>query len=121
MLVRSGMQRAFAVVLAVLFGIATLPARAAGVGNRNDYLARMDTDHDGRVGLLEYQDWLSYAFDAMDANGDGVLSAAEQPGARGTAITRDAHRARLAQMFRRLDRNHDGTLDAVELAAPPPR
>lgn len=97
------------------------PALAAGVSSSGDYLARMDQDHDGRITLAEYQDWMSYAFDAMDADHDGVLTRAEQPGARGESITREAHRARIARVFARLDRNHDGTLDAAELAAPPPR
>ena len=79
----------------------------------------MDADHDGRVSLAEYQDWLSYAFDAMDRNRDGVLSPAEQPGGRGSALTRGEHRAHLAAAFARQDTNRDGFLSAKELAAPP--
>ena len=84
-----------------------------------DYLARMDIDRDGRVSLVEYQDWLSYAFDAMDRDRDGTLVPGEQPGNRGKAITREQHRTRLADAFRRQDANHDGSLSATELAAPP--
>jgi Ca2+-binding EF-hand superfamily protein len=91
----------------------------AQVRASGDYLARMDRDGDGRVSLVEYQDWLSYAFDAMDRNHDGVLAPDELPGGRGAAITRTQHRARLADAFRRQDRNHDGFLGARELAAPP--
>jgi hypothetical protein len=91
----------------------------AQVTATGDYLARMDADADGRVSLAEYQDWLSYAFDAMDRDHDGVLSAAELPGGRGGPVTREAHRARLADGFARQDRNGDGALDARELAAPP--
>jgi len=47
-------------------GIAHAQVDAAG-----DYLARMDADHDGRVSLSEYQDWMGYAFDAME--GDVVM------------------------------------------------
>jgi EF hand len=90
------------------------PVKASG-----DYLTRMDADADGKVSLLEYQDWLSYAFDNMDRNRDGTLAPDEQPGGRGTALTRDAHRARLAETFKRQDRNRDGALDSRELAAPP--
>jgi Ca2+-binding EF-hand superfamily protein len=79
----------------------------------------MDTDGDGRVSPTEYQDWLSYAFDGMDRDHDGVLSPAEQPGGRGEPITRDTHRARLAERFRRQDVDRSGFLDAKELAAPP--
>jgi Ca2+-binding EF-hand superfamily protein len=84
-----------------------------------DYLARMDVDRDGRISLVEYQDWLSYAFDAMDADHDGVLSTAELPGGRGKPITREAHRAKLAAAFARQDANRDGVLNASELSAPP--
>ena len=91
----------------------------AQVHASGDYLARMDRDGDGRVSLVEYQDWLSYAFDAMDRNHDGVLAPDELPGSRGAAITRTQHRARLADAFRRQDRDHDGFLGARELAAPP--
>lgn len=90
------------------------PPRRSG-----DYLGRMDTDGDGRVSPTEYQDWLSYAFDGMDRDHDGVLSPAEQPGGRGEPITREAHRARLAERFRRQDVDRSGFLDAKELAAPP--
>ena len=84
-----------------------------------DYVARMDADHDGRVALIEYQDWMSYAFDGMDADGDGVLSAPELPGGKGGPISRGEHRARLAARFNKQDANRDGFLDAKELAAPP--
>ncbi len=90
----------------------------------SDYLSRMDRDHDGRVSLVEYQDWLCYGFDAMDRNHDGVLSADELPargsqGGQGHAVTREEHRARLAEAFHRQDRNGNGFLDSRELAAPP--
>lgn len=90
------------------------PVKATG-----DYLIRMDADDDGKVSLSEYQDWLSYAFDRMDANRDGTLAPEEQPGGRGVALTRDAHRMRVAETFQRQDRNRDGVLDTRELAAPP--
>ena len=95
-----------------------LPALAQ-VHATDDYLARMDGNHDGRIALVEYQDWLSYAFDAMDRNHDGLLSPSELPGGRGKPLARSEHRARLAAAFARQDRNHDGYLDARELATPP--
>jgi hypothetical protein len=91
----------------------------AQVRGTGDYLQRMDVDANGKVSLPEYQDWLSYAFDNMDRNRDGLLAPEEQPGGRGKPLTRDAHRARVADMFKRQDRNRDGALDAKELAAPP--
>ena len=92
---------------------------AAQVNATSDYLARMDNDHDGRVGPIEFLDWMSYAFDARDGNRDGVLSTDELPGGRGQAITRDQHRERLAATFKKQDTNGDGYLSARELAAPP--
>ncbi|MFD0320426.1 EF-hand domain-containing protein [Lysobacter gummosus] len=108
----------------VLYLSLSCPALCAAqaVTSTGDYLARIDGDGDGRISLSEYQDWLSYAFDAMDANRDGVLDAQEQPasgrGARAT-LTREQHRQTLAERFRKQDRNHDGWLDARELASPP--
>ena len=92
---------------------------AAQVQQASDYLSKMDADRDGRVSLAEYQDWLSYAFDAMDRDGDGVLSPAEQPGGRGAPLTLAEHRARIAARFAKQDANRDGFLSAKELAAPP--
>jgi len=98
------------------------PAPAAPLGavdGSTDYVARMDADRDGRVSLAEYQDWLSYAFKRMDANGDGVLSPDELPGGRGKPVTLADHRQTVAERFARQDRNRDGFLDAQELLAPP--
>ena len=105
--------------MAVAAALGIAASTAAQVRDSASYLARMDTDGDGRIQLVEYQDWLSYAFDGMDRNHDGVLSPGEQPGGRGTPLTHAAYHARLAETFARQDRDHDGTLDARELAAPP--
>jgi len=94
--------------------VATAQVNATG-----DYLSRMDSDRDGRVALIEYQDWMSYAFMRMDLDGDGVLTPAELPGGRGNPVSLVEHRETLASTFGRQDRNHDGFLDARELAAPP--
>ncbi|WP_213605169.1 EF-hand domain-containing protein [Pseudoxanthomonas japonensis] len=95
------------------------PLAMAQVNATGEYLARMDTDGDGRVSLAEYQAWMSYAFDGMDRNRDGVLSVDELPGGRGKPITREAHLAQLAARFKRQDVDGDGFLSAKELAAPP--
>ena len=94
-------------------------AAVAQVTRTSDYLARMDADGDGRVAVIEYQDWMSYAFDAMDRNRDGMLATEELPGGRGQPVTRETHRMRLADTFKRQDVNRDGFLSAQELAAPP--
>ena len=105
--------------LLLLLGYALPMLANAQVQRTGDYLSKMDANGDGRVSLVEYQDWLTYAFDGMDRDRDGVLSAAEQPGGKGQPLTREQHRARLAERFRKQDANRDGTLSARELAAPP--
>ena len=107
-------RRAVALLACALPLVAHAQVQATG-----DYLSKMDADRDGRVSLAEYQDWLSYAFDAMDRDRDGVLSAAEQPGGRGKPLARADHRERIAERFRRQDADRDGFLSARELAAPP--
>lgn len=105
--------------VAAWLACATMLPATAQVSATADYLARMDGDGDGRISLAEYQDWMSYAFDAMDRNRDGTLTADELPGGKGTPVTRADYRARIAATFNRQDRNRNGTLDAKELAAPP--
>lgn len=95
------------------------PPVHAQAGNVAEYLKRMDTNRDGRVAPDEYIAWMSYGFEAMDRNRDGVLQAAEQPGGRGKPLARAEHRANLTERFRRQDVDHDGYLSAKELAAPP--
>ena len=105
--------------LLLLLGYALPMLANAQVQRTGDYLSKIDANGDGRVSLVEYQDWLTYAFDGMDRDRDGVLSAAEQPGGKGQPLTREQHRARLAERFRKQDANRDGYLNARELAAPP--
>lgn len=113
------MRIARSILVASLAAAWPAGAVVAQVAASGDYLARMDADHDGRISLVEYQDWMGYAFAAMDRNGDGVLAPDELPGGRGKAVSLSEHRARLAAAFARQDRNGDGWLDAAELAAPP--
>lgn len=85
----------------------------------NDYLKRMDKDGDGRVSQDEFIDWMSYSFNARDANHDDVLSGDELPGGKGAPVTREQFRDNLRQRFLKQDADHDGYLSARELAAPP--
>jgi len=105
--------------LAILL-LSVLPLAAhAQVDATGDYLSRMDSDGDGRISLVEYQDWMSYAFDGMDRNRDGTLTPDELPGGKGKPVTREGYRARIAATFNKQDVDRNGTLDARELAAPP--
>lgn len=110
---------AFAAVGVAIATVAWAVPAAAQVTATDDYLARMDADADGRVALAEYQAWMGYAFERMDANRDGVLTVDELPGGRGPDVRLADHRETLASMFVRQDANADGFLDVQELAAPP--
>lgn len=98
--------------------LVTLPA-AAQVQDTATYLQRMDADADGRVSPDEYLQWMFYAFDRMDRNGNGVLEPDEQPGGRGKPITRNEQRQVILARFARQDADGDGYLSARELMAPP--
>jgi hypothetical protein len=106
-------------LMALVLGCWAEPILAQVPTGTADYLARMDSDHDGRVGVDEYIAWMSYAFDQRDGDHNGVLEGAELPGRRGKPITRAALVLQLRQRFARQDRSQDGLLDARELAAPP--
>lgn len=107
--------RRFLLLAAALCPVVAL----AQVTATSEYLSRMDGDQDGRIALAEYQAWMGYAFERMDGNDDGLLTADELPGGKGRTISLAEHRESLAAMFRRQDANADGFLDAKELSAPP--
>ncbi|MBN8798407.1 MAG: hypothetical protein J0H45_03465 [Stenotrophomonas nitritireducens] len=111
--------RRFARRLPVLLA-ALLPWTAtAQVQDAGDYLRRMDLDGDGRVSPDEYLQWMLYAFDRMDRNGNGVLEPEEQPGGRGRPITREQQKQVILERFHKQDADGDGYLSARELVAPP--
>ena len=85
-----------------------------------EYLQRMDANGDGKVDEAEYVRYMSQGFLRMDVNGDGVIDANDgpmRPGAR--PIHLDEFQRNLIHQFHKLDTNHDGTLNARELAQPP--
>ena len=91
----------------------------AQVQDTADYLRRMDADGDGRISADEYLQWMLYAFERMDRNGNGVLEPEEQPGGRGQPITREQQAQVILQRFHKQDANGDGYLGTRELMAPP--
>ena len=83
------------------------------------YFATVDTDHNGRIELPEFQERMSWAFRQMDRNHDQVLSTDEQLVPGSPTLTLAELRDRLAAQFRRQDKNHNGWLSAGEFLAPP--
>lgn len=91
----------------------------ASAHNQNDYLASFDADGDRRVSLIEFQRAMSWAFEQMDKNRDGILSPHEQLVPKAKTFTLKEHHDRLAIQFGKQDKNKDGFLSAKELTAPP--
>lgn len=96
-----------------------LLSSGASAQSQNDYLASFDADGDKRVSLVEFQRAMSWAFEQMDKNGDGILSPEEQLVPKAKTFTLKEHHDRLAIQFGKQDKNKDGFLSAKELAAPP--
>jgi Ca2+-binding EF-hand superfamily protein len=110
-------SRPICVFLASLLALGASDLRAQDTPA--DYLRQMDRNGDGRVDEAEYVEYMSAGFRHMDTNGDGILEPNELPGGHGHAITLKAWQNNLRRQFHQLDRNHDGYLNAKELAQPP--
>jgi hypothetical protein len=87
--------------------------------SRSSYFDAADTDHDGKLSLLEFQEWMSFAFRQMDKNHDEVIEPEEQLVPNAKRLTLAELHARQAEQFKRQDRNHDGLLTQAEFLAPP--
>jgi len=87
--------------------------------SQSSYFAAADLDHDKRLSLVEFQEWMSYAFHRMDANHNDVLEPEEQHVTRATRLTLAELHTRQAEQFRRQDKNGDGYLSQKEFLAPP--
>jgi hypothetical protein len=97
-------------------------------------MMRLDANHDGVITRPEMIAEAEARFAAMDADKDGKVTPAERDAARpqwrgggnrprgggDREMTRAETLARAGQRFDRLDTNHDGKLDAAELAAARP-
>jgi Ca2+-binding EF-hand superfamily protein len=106
---------------AILLLAALMPSIHGSVlaQSRSSYFNAVDSDHDGRISLAEFQERMSWAFRQMDRNGDEVLSPDEQLVPNAPRLTLAEHHRRLAAQFRRQDKDRNGFLSAAELMAPP--
>lgn len=109
--------------MAATVGLSMLVATAAAQDfprTPAEYLQRMDANGDGKVSQVEYVDYMSEGFRRMDVNGDGVLDGSDMPqGSHARRTTIEDFQRNLILQFHKLDRNHDGYLNARELAQPP--
>ncbi len=95
-----------------------LPALACAQ-SRGSYFDAADSDHDHRLSLPEFQEWMSYAFRKMDKNHDDVIEPEEQLVPNAPRLTLEELHERQAAQFRKQDSNHDGFLTQAEFLAPP--
>ena len=106
-------------LLALAMGLALMASGPTQAQSQSAYFAAVDSNHDGRISLPEFQDRMSWAFRQMDRNGDQILSPDEQlvPNAPTLSLAELQHR--LAAQYQRQDRNKDGWLSPREFLAPP--
>jgi hypothetical protein len=98
--------------------LVVLPA-LAWPQSRDGYFDLADSDHDHRLSLPEFQEFMSYAFRQMDKNHDDVIEPEEQLVPNAPRLTLAELHERQAAQFRRQDRDHDGFLTPAEFLAPP--
>ena len=99
--------------------LALMPFSVLAQQSPGNYFSAADLDRDQRLSLVEYQDWMSYAFRQMDANHDGVLEPEEQLVPNAPQLTIADYHSRLAEQFKRQDVNRDNVLSQQEFVAPP--
>ncbi|HVY99814.1 MAG TPA: EF-hand domain-containing protein [Dongiaceae bacterium] len=112
----------------------TPPAADASRGDRmaQHILARVDTDHDGKISKVEFDAESATLFKRLDKNSDGKIAADEVParhwGARGPQfgmmdtdkdgkVTKAEFTAAEDRMFQKLDANGDGVITRDEMQA----
>ncbi len=110
-------MRLAAATVALAMTVAAAPLQAA----ESPLMAMFDADRDGCVSLAEYQAYMDKGFRRMDADGDGVLDAAELPrgNRRHAPLTLEQRRRDVTRQFHRQDTDHDACLRLRELMAPP--
>lgn len=88
----------------------TGPAMARGDGPQRPDFTELDTNSDGQITQIEMDAHRTARFAAVDADGDGAVSAAEL-----AAASERKNEARLERMIERFDTDGDGKLTQAEM------
>lgn len=110
-------------VAAIILGVSmplVVPAIAADAGvERSGMMAKIDTDHDGKISPAEWKAATDARFKMIDANNDGFISPDEmKAAAQKRAVARaDDQKSHSEKMFKRVDTNGDGKLSEAEYEA----
>jgi hypothetical protein len=82
-------------------------------------MAKLDTDHDGKISPAEWKAATDARFKMTDTNGDGFVSPDEMKAAaeKRAAAQQNAHKDHSEKMFKRADVNGDGKLSQAEYEA----
>jgi hypothetical protein len=113
-----------ALLLASLGAANVVAAQSADapIDTTKSLLQRMDRDMDGKISFEEYRNAMLRRFEASDQDSNGVLEGSEYPsqwlsGATAGKVSWSDFAASLQSVFDRFDGDHDGQLDAAEIAA----
>jgi hypothetical protein len=110
-------------IFAIAIGVSlplVAPAFAADAGSTHAaMMAKVDTDHDGKISPAEWKAATDARFKTTDTNGDGFISPDEMKAAaeKRAAAQQTAHKDRSEKMFKRADTNGDGKLSEAEYEA----
>lgn len=101
-------------ILMCSLSLVTLPVAFAG-GDKDEKFSKMDTDGDGRISRVEHRAGAQQMFAEMDANRDGLVTAAEMEGKKEMKQANREHGEMSAsEKIREIDQNSDGQLTSVE-------
>jgi hypothetical protein len=125
------MKRRIGVIGSIVLGAAAVGGFAGqsawAQGDAAATVAKADKDNDQTLDLSEVQTAAGAKFDALDADKDGSLSAAEAKGVipaklfaaadkdHDGSLSKDEYLALAGRLFKRADADHDGSRSAAEL------
>lgn len=106
---------ALALTMLTTLAVPMAEARSDGKAARLPAFETLDTNNDGKIDRTEASAALTGRMDGADADGDGIITAAELKAHMVAAAIQRAE-TNAARMLERLDANKDGQISTEELA-----